>query len=80
MRNCIHGRRGACPEAIEEASEMIKIDDIIKHDGDTWRVVSVGKICEDGKTYVHLASTTRGKHQRNGFYPVQICDWIEVAA
>ena len=48
----------------------------IEHDGDTWKVVSVGTV-KDGKTFVHLASTTRGKQQRNGFYPVQINDWVD---
>ncbi len=59
---------------------QIKLDDIIKHDGETWRVVSLGRVREDGKIFAHLASTTRGFHQKNGFNPVQICDWIEVMA
>ena len=59
---------------------MIKPNDIIKHDGEEWRVVSLGRVREDGKIYAHLASTTRGFHQKNGFYPVQINDWIEAAA
>ena len=58
----------------------IKADDIIQHDGDTWRVVSLGRVRDDGRVYAHLASTTRGFHQRNGFYPVQMCDWIEQGA
>lgn len=47
----------------------------IKHDGDTWNVIAKGAD-RDGKTFCHLASTTRGCHQRNGFSPVQINDWI----
>jgi hypothetical protein len=54
----------------------IKLDDIIKHDGDTWRVLSLGRVREDGKVYAHLASTTRGVYQRNGFRPIQAGDWI----
>jgi hypothetical protein len=54
----------------------IKLDDIIKHDGDTWRVLSLGRVREDGKIMAHLASTTRGFNQRNGFCPLQINDWI----
>lgn len=50
----------------------------IKHDGDTWRIVSEGKTREDGKTFCHLASTTRGRQQRNGFNPVQINDWVDL--
>ena len=49
----------------------------IKHDGDTWRIVQVGAV-RDGKAYVHLASTTRFRQQRNGKCPVQVCDWIDV--
>lgn len=50
---------------------------IIKHDGDTWRIVQVGSVRE-GKAYVHLASTTRSRQQRNGKCPVQVCDWIDL--
>lgn len=59
---------------------MIKPDDIIEHDGETWRVISLGRIREDGKVCAHLASTTRGVYQKNGFYPVQISDWLDTAA
>ncbi len=48
----------------------------LKHDGDTWRVLSLG-VERDGKQYAHLASTTRFRSQKNGANPVQICDWIE---
>ena len=47
----------------------------ISYDGDTWVVLNIGATL-DGKTFVHLASTTRGFCQRNGIYPVQINDWI----
>lgn len=59
---------------------MIKSGDIIKHEGKEWRVVSLGRVREDGKVYAHLASTKDGFYQRNGFNPVQICDWVKVAA
>ena len=49
----------------------------ITHDGDTWRVLSVGAF-QNGKVFCHLASTTRGTKQRNGMAPMQIGDWIEV--
>lgn len=49
----------------------------LTHDGDTWRVLSVGAF-RNGKVYCHLASTTRGTQQRNGFIPMQIADWIDV--
>jgi hypothetical protein len=48
----------------------------IKHDGDTWRVLGEGAV-RNGKTYCHLASTTRGRMQSNGWRPVQIGDWID---
>lgn len=47
----------------------------IIHDGKEWRVLSTGSE-RDGKTYCHLASTNLGNWQRNGFYPLQICDWV----
>lgn len=50
----------------------------IQHDGDTWNILSEGAT-RDGKTYCHLASTTRFRQQRNGKNPVQICDWIDHA-
>lgn len=49
----------------------------ITHDGDTWRVLSVGAFL-NGKVFCHLASTTRSTKQRNGFMPIQINDWIDV--
>lgn len=48
----------------------------IKHDGDEWRVLSMG-LAADHTTYCHLASTTRGHQQRNGWMPLQIADWID---
>lgn len=50
----------------------------IKHDGDTWRILSEGAT-RDGKTYCHLASTTRSRQQKNGPVPVQMGDWIDHA-
>lgn len=50
----------------------------IHHDGDTWRLLSEGAT-RDGRTYCHLASTTRVCQQKNGSVPVQISDWISNA-
>lgn len=47
----------------------------IKHDGDTWKIIGEGAL-RDGKVFCHLSSTTRGRQQRNGWVPLQICDWI----
>lgn len=50
---------------------------IIQHDGEEWRVINVG--AKDGdRLLCHLASTTRGRHQRNGWSPAQIGDWIDI--
>lgn len=48
----------------------------IKHDGDTWRLLGQGAL-RDGKVFCHLASTTRGRQQRNGWMPLQITDWLD---
>lgn len=48
----------------------------IQHDGDNWNILATGATREDGKTFCHLASTTRFVKQRNGQRPVQICDWV----
>jgi hypothetical protein len=49
---------------------------IIVHIGDTWRVIGVGAQTE-GNTFCHMASTHRGKKQKNGWVPVQINDWVD---
>jgi hypothetical protein len=49
---------------------------VIQHDGDTWRILGQGMMRE-GKVYCHLASTTKGVQQKNGWNPMQICDWVD---
>lgn len=49
---------------------------VVRHDGDTWRVLSTGALRADGAVYCHLASTTRFRHQANGQVPIQISDWV----
>lgn len=49
----------------------------ITHNGDTWRVLSVGAFLND-KVLCHLASVTKGTQQRNGFMPFQMTEWIDV--
>lgn len=46
--------------------------------GEVWRVIGVGAQ-RDGNTYCHLANTTRGTHQKNGWMPAQIADWVDTA-
>lgn len=48
----------------------------IKYDNDVWLVLAEG-VSRDGKTFCHLASTTRFRQQKNGAVPVQIGDWID---
>ena len=50
----------------------------IELDGDTWSILAEGAT-RDGKTYCHLASTTRSRQQRNGAVPLQMGDWIDQA-
>ena len=47
----------------------------IAHDGDTWVILGTGAK-RNAKVYCQIASTTRGRQQKNGWYPNQICDWI----
>jgi hypothetical protein len=49
---------------------------IIQHDGEAWAVCGEGRTDDEGRTYCHLVSMTRGRHQKNGWYPVQIGDWV----
>ena len=52
------------------------IDKTIVHIGDTWKVISVGAQ-RDGNTFCHMASTHRGRQQKNGWMPIQIGDWVD---
>lgn len=60
-------------------------DRVISWDNDQWRVLGQGAhntnqdAHGDDLVYVHLASTTRFREQRNGRYPVQISDWVPVS-
>lgn len=49
----------------------------IKYDNDIWRILGIGAK-RDGLVYLHLASTTRFRQQRNGQYPIQMGDWLPV--
>lgn len=50
----------------------------IVHMGDVWEVIGVGDQTE-GNTYCHLKSTSRGRKQKNGWMPFQICDYVDTA-
>lgn len=51
---------------------------IIVHIGDTWKILTTGARTENN-IYCHLASTHKGKQQKNGWMPQQICDWVDAA-
>jgi hypothetical protein len=48
-------------------------------DGDSWYVIGRGVRREDGMTFVHLSSATRGRCVKNGVQPVQMCEWVNLA-
>jgi len=48
---------------------------IINIDGEDYRVLAVGAEV-DGEVCLHLASTTRGRQQANGWVPSQINHWV----
>lgn len=56
----------------------------IDWDNDKWRVLGQGAINTSADAYaadlvyVHLASITRFREQRNGRNPIQIGDWVPV--
>lgn len=52
--------------------------EITTADGETWKILGVGAE-EEGETCLHLASTTKGVQQKNGFRPAQIMVWVDHA-
>jgi len=54
------------------------VDKIFNYNGDQYRVISVGRTKEDGMVYLHLASTTKGRMQKNGFHPIQLCGFFTI--
>lgn len=48
-------------------------------DGDDWKVVGVGAVNEDRQVYLHLASLTRFRQQKNGNSPVQMAEWFPLS-
>lgn len=76
FRACEAGRPLEATMTNTTATKKYKYSDIVEYDGDVWTVLGVGYTREDGKTYLHLASTTRFITQKNGKRPIQACDWI----
>ena len=54
---------------------MFKINDVIRYENEDWRIVGIGAK-EEYHTFLHLASTTRFRMQRNGPVPVQKAVWV----
>jgi hypothetical protein len=67
--------------SIERLEGILKdsfLGKVIVHIGDVWKVIGVGAQ-RDGNTYCLMASTHRGRQQKNGWCPVQINDWVDTA-
>lgn len=60
-------------EAMQKKDSLYGLQ--IRHDNDTWKIVGEG-VSHEGKVYLHLASLTRGRQQKNGLVPLQMADWI----
>ena len=57
------------------------IDKIVLQDSGThqMKIINVGNYCpEEDTIYLHLASITKFREQRNGKVPVQYCGWYYV--
>jgi hypothetical protein len=55
--------------------DLINIESITGIRDGVYRVIGVGHTDEELGTYLHLAHTTEGRHQKNGFCPIQACAW-----
>lgn len=67
------------PSSIERLESILKdsfLGKVVVHIGDVWKVVGVGAQ-RDGNTFCLMASTHRGRQQKNGWCPVQINDWVD---
>ncbi len=60
----------------------MKRNDIIwkklRYDGDVWQIIGAGTERNE-QTYLHLASTTQFRQQKNGPCPHQICCYVDDA-
>jgi hypothetical protein len=61
-----------------QASKESFLDKNIVHMGEVWQVIGVGAQTENN-TFCHLLNLQRGRKVKNGFYPVQINDWVDTA-
>jgi len=52
------------------------LDRTAAFDGDVWKVIGVGVTDADGFVFLHLASTTRFRQQKNGKVPMQISTFM----
>ena len=52
------------------------LDRTAAFDNDVWKVIGVGVTDADGFVFLHLASTTRFRQQRNGKVPVQMSTFM----
>lgn len=67
-----------CAEKIIRRWESMQEPETISIKGEEWEIIGKGRVDESGKTYCHLLIKTIGFNQKNGFYPVQMCEWIDL--
>lgn len=58
-------------------TDWFKEGDIIRLHDDEWRVLAVGTYHEKRGHFLHMASTTRTRRQRNGVVPVQVAMFVK---
>lgn len=70
LSRCVISKRDALREKV--------VGKCIVHAGHVWKVQGVGAQ-RNGSTICHLAHTSKGRQQKNGWVPVQIEDWVDTA-
>ena len=58
-----------------KSSRLLTYEMKVQYLNDTWRILGLG-VSDKGKTFCHLASTTRFRKQHNGDCPKQVTVWI----
>ena len=59
-------------------ADTIQIGDIIDHEGGEWEIIGIGNVFDD-RIVLHLAHTSEGRHQRNGWVPRQMIDKVLIS-
>lgn len=61
-------------ESNDSAPKMGQV--VIVIEGESWRLLGTGTV-RDGLVLCHLAHATKGRQQRNGWMPIQCCEWVD---